>query len=112
MTDIPDDPLDFFRKTRTLLTNAGFDVEMANHCHPNGQALICLAPVPWAHAQITMNKLHLLMSSTLGEPGENTWSWTVNGIVLPFSSTVSIRLFNVDDRSLLTAQRMMKKGEG
>lgn len=94
-----------FRKTVALLTNAGFDVALATRCHPDSRALVELAPLPVAHVQFAMNRLHLLILSTLGEPAEESWAWDVDCVLRPFTPTATVRLHNVQDSTL-------KKGEG
>lgn len=94
-----------FRKTVALLTNAGFAVEHANLYHPHRQARLDLEPMPVAHVQFSMNRLHLLLLSTLGEPPDESWGWDVHCVLRPFEPTATIVVLNVQDSTLM-------KGEG
>ena len=102
---MPDIDTEHFRKTVALLTNAGFDVALATRCHPHGQALVELAPLPVAHVQFAMNRLHLLIRSTLGEPADGNGGWDVHCVLRPFTPTATVVVLNVQDSTLM-------KGEG
>lgn len=97
----PDINTEHFRKTVALLTNAGFTVEHANLYHPHSQARLELEPMPVAHVQFSMNRLHLLLLSTLGEPPDESWGWDVHCVLRPFEPTATIVVLNVQDSTLM-----------
>ena len=94
-----------FRKTMALLTNAGFVVEHANLYHPNSRARLELAPMLVDYVQDEMNRMYLLIRSTLGEPADGNGGWDVHCVLRPFTPTATVVLLNVQDSTLM-------KGEG